>query len=53
MRKATIYFRGTAIITVQYEKIESTEHGTFLTIGYGDDRRIVAKIPLDHLIAFY
>ncbi len=52
MKKATIYFKGTAVITVNYEKIENTEQATYLTTGYGDYRKIVAKVPMNHLIIF-
>lgn len=50
MRKATIYFNGSVILTVSFEKIELTDQSTFLTIGYGDDKRTVSIIPHSHLI---
>jgi len=50
MRKATIYFNGSIILTVSFEKIERTDQSTFLTIGYGYDKRTVAIVPKSHLI---
>ena len=50
MRKADIYFNGEIVCTVSFEKIENTEQSTFLTVGYGDDKRTVAIVPKTHLI---
>lgn len=50
MRKAFIYYNGQLIAFVNFEKIDSTERGIFLTAGYGDDKKTVAVVPLTHFI---
>lgn len=50
MRKATIYYNGSVVCTVSFEKMESTEQSTFLSIGYGDHKQVVSIVPKSHLI---
>lgn len=52
MRKATIYFNGSVICTVSFEKLELSESNTLLTKGFGQDRKVLAIIPSSHLIVF-
>lgn len=49
--KATIYFNGQPIQTVEFEKYDFSIEGTvILYTGYGDSRKNVAIIPQSHLI---
>jgi len=50
MKKAFIYFDGSLITSVNFEKIESNDTSTFLSTGYGDEKKVVAKVPNSHLI---
>ena len=50
MRKAAIYFNGSVVNFVKFEKIVKTEQNTCLIVGYGDDEKTVAIIPITHLI---
>jgi len=45
-----IYFNGTLITFVNFEKIEKTDSSTYLTVGYGDDKKTVAIVPITHFI---
>lgn len=52
MKNAEIYFNGHVVQSTKFEKIELSDSGLtlFLTIGYGDSKKIVAVIPTTHLI---
>lgn len=52
MKKAKIYFKGTPIVTVNFEKIQKTDTNTYLTKGYGDEKKVIAIVPNSHLIVF-
>ena len=50
MRKASVYFKGKLVCIIDFEKIEHCADNTLLTKGYGQDRKVLAIVPISHLI---